>query len=296
MHVNKPPTVLALTYFCFTQVVHRVKTTLIDLRPFCLTRQQHLAAISRDRSRCQLQQLQPDEDHQQQHSFEDDSLFELAQGLSSFASAETEAGAAETGRACDERKAHAAVHPSPPSATTPLLCFRQAQLLFNQSLWGCAATTAEHATGADGAHEGGQERHEKEMSEEVVSSEACVRHLSREEAVHALRHCSLVVGLHPDQATEEILQFVCASKKACVIVPCCVFPRLFPHRRLLSPVSPDATESVTAADSCSTDSTSAGTHVLTYSALIQYCQQQLGHGARTVCLPFEGANQLVYSL
>eukprot|EP00798_Chlamydomonas_sp_ICE-L_P016064 gene16064-22202_t len=47
-----------------------------------------------------------------------------------------------------------------------------------------------------------------------------------------LRSCSMVVGLHPDQATEPILKFALEFKKSFVIAPCCVFPRLFPHRRI----------------------------------------------------------------
>ncbi|GIM13121.1 hypothetical protein Vretimale_16270 [Volvox reticuliferus] len=45
--------------------------------------------------------------------------------------------------------------------------------------------------------------------------------------------CSMVVGLHPDQATEAILDFALECGKPFALVPCCVFPRLFPNRRLL---------------------------------------------------------------
>ncbi|GIL68582.1 hypothetical protein Vafri_21834, partial [Volvox africanus] len=53
--------------------------------------------------------------------------------------------------------------------------------------------------------------------------------------------CSMVVGLHPDQATEAILDFALECGKPFALVPCCVFPRLFPNRRLLllPPPSPD---------------------------------------------------------
>lgn len=44
-----------------------------------------------------------------------------------------------------------------------------------------------------------------------------------------------VVGLHPDQATDSILDFALECGKPFAIVPCCVFPRLFPHRRLRQP-------------------------------------------------------------
>ncbi|KAG1678732.1 hypothetical protein FOA52_012771 [Chlamydomonas sp. UWO 241] len=47
-----------------------------------------------------------------------------------------------------------------------------------------------------------------------------------------LADCSLVVGLHPDQATEPLLQFALECRKPFALVPCCVFPSLFAHRRL----------------------------------------------------------------
>jgi hypothetical protein len=47
---------------------------------------------------------------------------------------------------------------------------------------------------------------------------------------HAAQHlvwCAApqVVGMHPDQATEAILQFALECRKPFAIVPCCVFPR-----------------------------------------------------------------------
>ncbi|GLC52433.1 hypothetical protein PLESTB_000628600 [Pleodorina starrii] len=60
-----------------------------------------------------------------------------------------------------------------------------------------------------------------------------------------LAGCSLVVGLHPDQATEAILDFALETGKPFALVPCCVFPRLYPHRRLrLGPSPPPPPPSV----------------------------------------------------
>ena len=39
--------------------------------------------------------------------------------------------------------------------------------------------------------------------------------------------CSVVVGMHPDQATEAIVDFALCENKPFAIVPCCVFPRMF---------------------------------------------------------------------
>jgi len=41
----------------------------------------------------------------------------------------------------------------------------------------------------------------------------------------------LAVGMHPDQATEPIIDAALALGKPFAVVPCCVFPDLFPHRR-----------------------------------------------------------------
>ena len=54
----------------------------------------------------------------------------------------------------------------------------------------------------------------------------------------AVRHPDLVktasvfVGLHPDQPTEAIVDMALALGKPFAVVPCCVFPTLFPERRL----------------------------------------------------------------
>ena len=47
-----------------------------------------------------------------------------------------------------------------------------------------------------------------------------------------LSSCSCIVGMHPDQATEPIVDFALARRKPFAVVPCCVFPKLFPARWL----------------------------------------------------------------
>lgn len=86
-------------------------------------------------------------------------------------------------------------------------------------------------------------------------------------------NCSLVMGLHPDQATEPILEFAVQQQLPFAVMPCCVFPRLFPDRRLqqadgsLVPVS-------------------------SYEQLVAYLVQR--GGAQRSVLGFEGANTVVY--
>ena len=46
-----------------------------------------------------------------------------------------------------------------------------------------------------------------------------------------LKECSVVLGMHPDQATDNIFEAALAFGKPVACVPCCVFAREFPHRR-----------------------------------------------------------------
>lgn len=41
-----------------------------------------------------------------------------------------------------------------------------------------------------------------------------------------LRDCTVLIGLHPDQATEPIVDFALRHNKPFAVVPCCVFPNL----------------------------------------------------------------------
>lgn len=46
------------------------------------------------------------------------------------------------------------------------------------------------------------------------------------------KSCSVVVGMHPDQATEPIVRLALADGKPFAVVPCCVFANTNPQRRL----------------------------------------------------------------
>ena len=47
----------------------------------------------------------------------------------------------------------------------------------------------------------------------------------------ALKNASVVVGLHPDQATDALVDFALASGKPFAVVPCCTYGADFPKRR-----------------------------------------------------------------
>jgi hypothetical protein len=51
-----------------------------------------------------------------------------------------------------------------------------------------------------------------------------------ETAQNIVRQCSVVVGMHPDQAAEHLLDFALQNRKPFVLVPCCVYHKQFPHR------------------------------------------------------------------
>jgi hypothetical protein len=86
---------------------------------------------------------------------------------------------------------------------------------------------------------------------------------------------SLVVGLHPDQATEPILDFAVQQQLPFAVMPCCVFPRLFPHRQLQQ-------------------GDGSFVPVVAYEELVEYLVQR-GAAQKSV-LDFEGAKTVVYRL
>eukprot|EP00958_Prasinococcus_capsulatus_P011463 scaffold1139_cov202-Prasinococcus_capsulatus_cf.AAC.2 len=85
------------------------------------------------------------------------------------------------------------------------------------------------------------------------------------------KECSLVVGLHPDEASDPIVDFALHHRRPFAIVPCCVFPKLF--RRFLRD----------------------GTLVTTRQALCKYYLEKVP-GAKCDYLDFQGANMIVYRL
>ena len=92
------------------------------------------------------------------------------------------------------------------------------------------------------------------------------------DARHALlQDCRAIVALHPDEATDAIVDTAVQCQIPFVIVPCCVFCRLFPHRRMPS-----------------------GEMVSTYPQLLDYLQAKHPSIQRTT-LPFVGANTVLYS-
>ena len=87
------------------------------------------------------------------------------------------------------------------------------------------------------------------------------------------RDSSLILGMHPDECTEAIVDAALAARRPFAIVPCCVFTRLFPQRRLAS-----------------------GQAVRTREQFCNYLQAKEPSSIRIGSLPFKGANAIVYAL
>lgn len=83
---------------------------------------------------------------------------------------------------------------------------------------------------------------------------------------------SCVVGMHPDEATEDIVDLSLEYGKAFAIVPCCVFPEMNRHRRM-----PD------------------GSPVRSWEQFLQYLESK-DEGIRRQTLPFPGRSVVLYHM
>ena len=52
------------------------------------------------------------------------------------------------------------------------------------------------------------------------------------EVFSTLESASIIIGLHPDQPTSDIVDMALAMDKPFAVVPCCVFPKIFDQREL----------------------------------------------------------------
>ena len=89
----------------------------------------------------------------------------------------------------------------------------------------------------------------------------------------AIARCDVLVGMHPDQATEPVVDAAIALGKPFAVVPCCVFPELFPDRRTPRTAPPfGRTSSLWTTSSPNTQTPSSGT-----------CRSRAGTGWCTGC-------------
>jgi hypothetical protein len=99
-----------------------------------------------------------------------------------------------------------------------------------------------------------------------------------------LKDCRTIVALHPDEATDAIVDMAVQLRIPFVVVPCCVFCRLFPHRRM-------PTTTTTTADN---GDGATATIVSTYQDLLDYLQAK-DPSIQRATLPFVGANTVLWS-
>ena len=110
---------------------------------------------------------------------------------------------------------------------------------------------------------------------EAMDAEATFACLER-----AMAECSVVLGMHPDQATECVVDFALERGKPFAVVPCCVYSREFPARR--RPATPERPR--------------GGGAVTTHAHLVEYLLAKAPGTCRSATLPFGGMNTVVYSL
>ena len=120
---------------------------------------------------------------------------------------------------------------------------------------------------------------EARASTRASSDDATFEHLASEfwgdldgPLGEAIARCDVLVGMHPDQATEPVVDAAIALGKPFAVVPCCVFPELFPDRR-----------------------TADGAPVRTYVEFVDYLVAK-HPDAKLGYLPFKGRNRVVYRL
>ena len=82
--------------------------------------------------------------------------------------------------------------------------------------------------------------------------------------------CSAIVAMHPDEATEAAVDWALQHQRPFFVVPCCVFGRLFPHRRLAD-----------------------GRPVASTSQFVKYLMEK-NFSIKVQTLDFDGANQCVF--
>ena len=132
----------------------------------------------------------------------------------------------------------------------------------------------------EGAEHGERSSDEGDVDSEVAATQRsaappsaapCPTPLDAFTVYETLHSCSAVVGMHPDQATEAIVDFALASGKPFAVVPCCVYSNLFPLRR-----------------------DQRGRLVTSYRDFVAYLIAKDPERIGVVELPFEGKNKVVY--
>lgn len=98
----------------------------------------------------------------------------------------------------------------------------------------------------------------------------------QDRAWNILHNCSLVVGLHPDQATEPLIDFALRLNKPFVTIPCCTCSKDFPQRTIQS-------------------GPRTGKLVKAYADFVEYLKAKDSR-IQEATLDFEGKNRVLYMI
>lgn len=104
-------------------------------------------------------------------------------------------------------------------------------------------------------------------------------------AVLTVLNCSVIVGLHPDQPTAALVDCAGGLGKPFVVLPCCVFPDRYFHRRTCGHADRKAV--CNCGDRC--------TAVRTHGDLCRHLTARGNDGTETTLLDFGGRNVVVYN-
>ena len=103
----------------------------------------------------------------------------------------------------------------------------------------------------------------------------------------AVQNAELIIGMHADSATEAIVDLALANRTPFVVVPCCVFPNFFPHRRLFIRKLRDGE------DDDGDDHHTKSRPVRSYEDFCDYLLQKDERLQKSL-LPFEGRNVAIW--
>jgi len=109
-------------------------------------------------------------------------------------------------------------------------------------------------------------------------------------ASSVVKTANLIVGMHPDQAVDAIVDAALYQNISFFVVPCCTYSREFPNRRIRIKNKNDNSSGEGLANSLSIANTKL---VTTYEELVDYLQAKSPDIQRHI-LPFEGRNICLY--
>ena len=119
------------------------------------------------------------------------------------------------------------------------------------------------------------------------------------EHTHIFQNPDLIVGMHPDQVTEAIVDYALSNDIPFAVVPCCVFARLFPHRRFPRSCQQRREDGIVICDEVETSKNRPEVlgrdevEVRTHADLVRYLKAK--HPAiREATLDFQGMNTVLW--